>query len=1379
MVVAWLGVLQSEAAYVPLDPEYPPARLEALIRDAGAKVVIVSAQTRAALPAGPQLVAVEATDDSVGYLSVSAQDEDRGGDPAYVIYTSGSTGIPKGAVIPHRAINRLVVNTNYIAISKGDRIAQASSASFDAATFEVWGALVNGATLVLVPRHVLLDPFVLAAFLRAEGITVLFLTTALFNQVVADCPDAFVRLRCLLVGGEMADVARFRDVLRNGRPGTLLNVYGPTESTTFATFFAVEDVPEDLATLPIGRPIANTRAYVVDRNLELLPVGATGELVLAGDGVALDYLERPELSAEKFITDRWHGAGGRAYRTGDLVRWRPDGVLEIVGRIDQQLKIRGFRVEPGEVEAALGRHPSVRQVIVVAAGEHSDKRLVAYVVPAVPVSSGELRQFTRDLLPEHLVPSAIIQLDRLPLTRNGKVDRAALPAPDTRLRETDATPPRTPIETALASIWTEILQVGVVGIHDNFFELGGDSIRAIQAVSRAARIGLRITPRQMFKHQSVAELARAIGTVMAPTAEQGVVTGDVPLTPVQHWFLESLPAEPDHFNQAVTLEIPGDVDLDVLGEVAHALLRHHDALRLRLANVEGHWRQWIAPLDEVRLVERYHVDLDEPRRSKEIARLAAQVQRSLDLQRGPLLRMAIFDFAPDLPSRLLVVVHHLAIDVVSWSILLEDLRLAIDQRARGDDIRLPAKTASFKTWAERWAAAGAEAIADGLEWWTAQHPPLRALPIDRDYRRSDNVVASTRTLTASLDVDSTSALIRAASSWDAQIQHVLVAALAQVITDWSGDQNCCLGIEGHGRDALDDEIDVSRTIGWFTTIAPVVIHVPAGPSDLSDLTRSVKQRLTSIPRGPGSHGSLRYLAPDETVRKRAATLPQAQVAFNYLGRVGRRDRDANTADSAALTGPTRSLLGRRRHLIEIDGGVVDGALTLHWTYSAAVHRRATIQRLVDAFEAQLRDVAHTPLIGQRSLAPAAPAARSESGEAIAAPPSGVARTDIDDAYALTPLQEGMLFHSLYEPRGGQYVVSSVLPQRADLDVPRFRSAWDIVVQQNPILRTSFVWEGVDEPRQVVASGVTLTWDIQDWRGFDEQQRDAQFQAYVEHDRKAGFDTTRAPLMRFALIRVSDERWWFVWVCHHLILDGWSRPLVLRDVADTYEQLVRGEVIAAPARRPYRDLVDWLARQDHASAQQFWTDRLSGIGEPTPILAALPLLATAPVDEKFGSRTRVLSTVATERLRTTLRRHQLTLSTAVHGAWALLLGRYTRRADVVFGTTVAGRPAQLEGVEDMIGPFINTIVARVQIQDDAPTVEWLLLLQEQMIAAQEFQYTPLVDMQAWSDVPAGTSLFDSLVVVENYPGMAGATSGEPGAAAREWTNYPLTVDSHPG
>ena len=1315
---------------------------------------------------------------------------------AYVMYTSGSTGRPKGIGIPHRAINRLVCNTDYVRLEARDRVAQAANASFDAATFEIWGALAHGACLVGITRDVALSPHEFAAQLEEQAISVLFLTTALFNALAREVPGVFRTVRHLLFGGEAVDPHWVADVLRNGPPRRLLHVYGPTENTTFSTWHPVQAVAKAATTVPIGRPIANTQLYVLDAHLLPVPIGVPGELYLGGDGLARGYFNRPELTAERFVPnpfaqgmgDKRSAGGGlgwgmgnessiphppspipRLYRTGDLVRYRPDGNIEILGRIDQQVKIRGFRIELGEIEATLGQHPAVREAAVLAREDTpGERRLVAYVVMRTegrglsgadssvlsPQSSvlSELRGFLQERLPDYMVPAVFMFAAALPVTPNGKLDRRALPAPDQLRPEQEATfvAPRTPAEAQLAAIWAQTLGLAQVGVYDNFFALGGDSILSIQIVARANQAGLRLSPRQIFQHQTIAELAAVVGTARASSAAQDLVTGPVPLTAIQRWFFTWDLPNPHHFNQALLLEIRQPLDAALLAWAARYLLAHHDALRLRFTRAEAGWRQVNMGMDVQPVV--WSVDLTALAPSEQEAALtaaSAAAQASLDLTAGPLLRLVRFDLGAGRPGRLLLVINHMAVDAVSWPIIVEDLQTAYTQLDRGATVALPRKTTAFQQWAERLVAyARSAALREEAGYWLAlAQRQVARLPLDEP--AGENTMASAREVVAQLDVDETRALLSEVPEvYHTQINDVLLTALAQAFERWTGEPALLVDLEGHGREDLFDDVDLSRSVGWYTTMFPVLLDLRQA-DDPGAALKAIKEQLRAVPRRGIGYGVLRYLSEAEEIAAPLRALPGAQVSFNYLGQVDQGLPDAGLfAPAREPVGPTASARGLRSHILGIDGFVAEGQLQLRWTYSERIHRRATIERLAQTYLTTLRAlIAHCRMPEAGGYTPSDfPLARLDQP----AVDRLVGRDrQIEDIYPLSPLQHGLLFHTLYAAEPGVYVTQLAFTLRGAMDVALFRRAWQQVAERHAIFRTAFGWKGLETPLQIVRRRVQLPWHGDDWRPLDPDEQDARLAAFLLEERRRGFDLSQAPLMRLALFQVAADAYQLVWSHHHLLLDGWSLTTILDEVFAGYEALASGAKHQLAQPRPYRDYIAWLQRQDLAQAETFWRRTLAGFTAATPLAVTRQ---QRPGDDTAGPVTHevALASATTTALQALARQHGLTLNTMVQGAWALLLNRYSGEQDVVFGATMAGRPPDLDGVEAMVGLFINTLPVRVRVTPAASLLGWLADLQEQQVELRQYEHSPLVLVQSWSDVPRGQPLFESVMVFENYP-----------------------------
>ncbi|MBB1259198.1 non-ribosomal peptide synthetase [Streptomyces alkaliterrae] len=809
-----------------------------------------------------------------------------------------------------------------------------------------------------------------AGLIELHGVTHLQCTPSLAALLVAD-DDARRSLRELdwmLVGGEALPPA-LAGTLSATVGGQVLNLYGPTEATIWSTSHPVTGADNS-----IGRPLSNTLVYVLDGRLNPVPAGIPGELCIGGDGVARGYLHRPDLTDERFVPDPFAGdVEARMYRTGDIVRYRPGGELEFIGRRDHQVKVNGFRVELGEVESALADAPGVRTAVVVADDDgRGGKRLVAYVVATDGFDVTQARRLLEERLPRYMVPALFAELPALPLLPSGKVDRKALPDPLAEQRPANSfLAPRTRLEERLAQIWRELLGLPRVAADDNFFELGGDSIIAIQMVSRAKKAGIVLSARDLFQHQTLAELAAVAKEGAGPRAEQGLVLGDAELAPIQRWFFEQELADAHHYNQAVLVDVTtGGLDLDLLARARDAVVRHHDALRNRFVHDTAGVRQWTsAPEEKSEPVE--HLDLtdkQQPAWAGVVAAMQARIQGGLDLRNGPLLRMVYIDYGGRRPAQVYTVIHHAVVDGISWRVFMEDLQACYEALRDGRPVLLPLKTTSYKEWAARLQAhaAGDETQAE-LGYWARQvEPPTAPLPRDRD---GANTEATARTVTVELSADETTTLIRDVRAMHRTEAHeVLLHALAEACAPWTGSRSLLVDVEGHGREELFDNVDISRTIGWFTAMYPLRIDSPAGDDGL----RAVKEQVRCVPRRGVGFGLLRHLAPDRSVRDLLAQGSQAEIVFNYLGQAdASRLPDSMFELSTDSVGASHGAAQRRKHLLSINGIVADGRLRISFTFSEAVHDVETVEALAARFTASVRQVLDDCHTGRLRVDPSA------------------------------------------------------------------------------------------------------------------------------------------------------------------------------------------------------------------------------------------------------------------------------------------------------------------------------------------------------------------------------------------------------------------------
>ncbi|MFD4259397.1 non-ribosomal peptide synthase/polyketide synthase [Streptomyces sp. NPDC058534] len=1384
LVVSALAAFKAGAAYLPVDPAYPAERITHLVRDAAPVLVVTTSALAAGLPdTGTPVLLLDDAGTATALAALPGHDVTDADRPAplrpehaaYMIYTSGTTGRPKGVVVTHTGLPGLVdIFTRDCAAGPGSKVLQHLSPSFDASFWELAMGLLTGAALVVAPQETTPGPE-LAELATRHAATHLSLTTSVLGLLPeGSLPDGLT----LVVGAEAIPP----ELVERWSPGrTMLNSYGPTETTVCSTMSGPLSGP---LTPPIGSPVTNSAVYVLDAALRPVPPGVPGELYAAGPHLARGYHGRPALTSERFVANPFGAPGTRLYRTGDLVRWLPDGELEYLGRVDTQVKIRGLRIEPTEIEAVITERAHLaRAAVIVREDRPGDRRLVAYVVPEPgrTVDTAALRAELRETLPDHMIPTAFVVLDALPLTINGKLDRKALPAPDYSAR-TSGRAARDPRERLLVELFGEILGVESAGVDDGFFDLGGDSILSIQLVGRARAAGLVLSVRDVFEHQTPALLARSAADAPGPddSAQHSEVPayGPAPRTPMMGWFAD-LGSDMAEFNQSLVLRVPAALDFDALGAALQAVLDRHDALRMRVAadwTIEIPEPGSVTPADC--LVRFDAVRLDESAVRAAVTEQAWAARARLAPADGRMLQAVWLDRGAARDGLLVLVANHLVMDGVTWRIIVPDLASAY----AGDTL------AAVGTPWRRWALAltdlaGQQRTEDELDHWrSVLGDTPRALHVDP----ARDTHANAGEITAELDADTTEALLtRVPGVCHATINDVLLSAFALAVAQWRHGRSedpaapVVVDLESHGRhEEAVPGAELSRTAGWFTSMYPVRLAPPALSGDAGSAIRAlkaVKEQLRAVPGDGLGYGLLRHLNP--RTRDVLAVLPVPEFGFNYLGQIGQEGADEApwTIEGGDVAGIDGAM--PLAHPVDVNAvarETADGTrLRARWTYSRTELEPEDTQRLADAWFRMLRrlvEEARQP--GAGGLTPsdiAHPAIAQDEIEHLED-----ALPDLQDVLPLAPLQEGFLFLNLYDESARDvYVGQLSFDLEGTFDGTRMRAAAHALLRRHANLRAGFRQTGSGAWVQVVPADVEPDWREYDLTDRAEDAREAEAGRLAAGDRERRFDLTRPPLMRFTAIRLSADRVRLVMTNHHILLDGWSMPLLWQELTELY--VSGGDPVSLPRVRPYRDYLAWLDTRDRDAARTAWQESLAGLDESTLLAPDAGPAETATLSVPFG-----LDRDATAALSAWARRQGVTMNTVVQGAWALALAQATGRDDVVFGATVSGRPPELPGVESMIGLFINTLPVRARLDHAEPLGNLFRRLQAEQARLLDHQWAGLADIQRWA---GHGELFDTAMVFQNYPVSADTTSRQldglrvAGFDAVESTDFAVNLVAH--
>ncbi len=1393
MITGVLATLKAGGAYVPIDPHYPTDRINYIISDSSAMMLIT--EPHLAEKVKPSVKVLDITDaslytgdgDNCSCHIVTAKNEtissrhasrvtrhdshenpehiNTSRDLAYIIYTSGSTGQPKGVMIEHCSlVNMCFWYKHTRQLSEKDSMTKYASFGFDASVWEIFPCLISGASLHVIGEDIRLSPSELNTYYEENNITVSFLPTQFTEQFIEMFENK--SLRWLDTGG---------DKLRSFKKKNyaVVNNYGPTEYTVCTTSFVIDKYYENI---PIGKPVYNTTVYILDKHNRMTPLCVPGELCISGPGMARGYLNRPELTEEKFV-DNPIEPGRKMYRTGDLARWLPDGNIEFLGRIDAQVKIRGFRIELGEIEEVFKKIDTIRDAVVVdRSDKQGNKYLCGYYISDIKLKSSELQKELSQFLPDYMIPSCFLKIDKIPVTVHGKVDRKSLPEPqesDLASHETYVAP-RNDREEILARIWKKVLKCDRVGIYDNFFHLGGDSIMSIQVVARANSEGINITASQLLHHPTIAALSEEAEKKLLRRAEQKLLTGEVPLIPVQEWFFEQEFEEFNHFNQAFlfTLKQPGD--REIIEKTINLLVNHHDGLRLRFKKEEP-WIQYYEK-PEKSSVSVQLIDLSSVREdiSAFITKTCTSIQGSLNITEGPVIRACLFKGHRDGHDRLFIVIHHLCIDMVSWRIIIEDFHNIYKKLSSGLTVSLPGKTSSYRDWAKslRDYVSEAEKYSD---YWLRVLRYSSSFPVEYKVSKGFDV----RNYTVSLSSHDTELLLNAVPSvYNTQINDILLSALLLACNRSLQISDLLINLEGHGREETVGEVNLSRTVGWFTAIFPVYLKSPS-PADYGSVIKSVKETLRAIPDNGISYGILRYFSE---LKDEFKQLESRNIAFNYLGQLDRGITEGDLLCNAEESpGHPVSLKNSIINLLDINGFVSGGSLSMIFGYSSVIWKEEKVKELAENFIKGLKDITyHCIEQGRKHFTPSDFPLAAVSQSFL---DSISDSNSIEAIYGLSPLQEGLLFHAIASPDSDQYCTQIYLTYEGDLNINAFKESWDGIFSSHTIFRTGFVWDEGDTPFQMVYNKVSLPWHIIDLSKMTGEEQEEEIEKVRKKIRIEGFNLKKPPLSYLHLFILGKNEYGFIWTSHHILLDGWSLPLIMHELHSRYEAVINKEPFSMKPVKPFETYIKWLSEQDIEKTMDYWKNCLSDFSTPTALTVNMSRLDIHKPIENLKEHISYFSEEFLSECQEFARSREVTFNALIQFAWICVLSSYSGSEDILYGITVSGRPPELSGVEHMTGLFINTIPMRAKLNTEASAIYNLKNIHKNIQESNNLSYISLNKLQPLAGISPGEALFYSLFVFENYPFDENAGGNRAikikASKSYEKTNYPLTLIVVPG
>ncbi|KLT71296.1 non-ribosomal peptide synthetase [Flavobacterium sp. ABG] len=1355
LILAIYGILKAGAAYVPIDPKYPTERRSYIEENSKCKLVIDDSFIN------------KYETESDRYSTDNLELKCNPNSLLYTIYTSGTTGNPKGVMIEnHSLINRLFWMQKAYSLDESDVILQKTTFTFDVSVWELFWWSIFGSKVCLLAPDKEKEPSAIIDTIESDKVTVMHFVPSMlssFLEYLVHFPDEIIKLKSLkqvFTSGEAlskTDSDLFFDLLPEV---SLMNLYGPTEASIDVTYYDCGSKQYDQI-IPIGKPIDNTQIFILDPYGNMVPKGVKGKLYIAGVGLARGYLNNEKLTKEKFVNNPFKN-NELIYDTGDIAEWLEDGNINFLGRIDDQVKIRGFRIELGEIEYHLKSKKDIDTAVVLAKeSTDGEKSLVAYIVSQKDQNVSDLRNFLMDKLPNYMIPSQFVQIEQIPLSASGKANKKELLALD-QAELTNNIPyvgAESVEEKALIEVCKDILNKEKISINDSFYNVGGDSIKSIQIVSRLKQMGYALKVEDVLRTPIFKELA-ALLKIDVLKIDQSEVLGKVDLTPIQHYLFKTFEL-PHHFNQSILLKSKKPVNVALLHQSLILMLEKHDALRMTFNKNSDNWEQINGSFEDIDFqIPTYDLTTSDDALN-ELKTIAEEFQSSFNLNNGSLIRVAHFKLNDG--DRIAIIIHHLIVDGVSWRILIEDLFTLYKQGLANETFKLPLKTDSFQRWAllQKEYAYSDRLLIEAKYWETICEKNIPTIKIFDN--RKEQIKEK---IDFSLDETSTQLLqTNFHQIYNTEINDVLLTGLGLAIKEIFNCSQTILKMEGHGREEIIDKIDISRTVGWFSTFYPVVLDLTDTDDAVTVLTK-VKEDLRKIPNKGIGFGILKYL--NESYNHLSFS---PSVLFNFLGDFDTsfksNNNDAEFVYSTESMGQNISKENTDNVLLDVSGSIVSGKLYMSVTFDTASFSREEIVSLMAAYKSYLTDLIQNVSSKKNSFKTPSDLTFSD----LTSKELELINWDgsIEDVYELSPLQTGIYFHWLTNSSKSLYFEQiSYKLKISQIGIDAIASAYQKLVDCHSVLRTHFNNDLADIPLQIVRKEVKANFKFDE---VDPNLKGESLEDYIEkykvEDREEGFNLSDDSLMRLKVLSLGNNQFEFVWSHHHILMDGWCMSKLISDFNLILKAVNQGIPANIPKPKPYSDYIKWLRKVNTNDSFAYWKNQLQDYSNS----ATIPFVKQKTNKEYSDSIVSLkIDGKLFKQIDELCKKISVTQNVFLQTAWGVLLSKYNNDNDVVFGSVVSGRPAHLNGVENIIGLFINTIPVRIKYENESTPIQLLEEIQKKAIDSNSHHYVSLAKIQSQSELDS--SLINHIMVFENFPLEAAVSASKSDIGTEE----KITIES---